>query len=64
MMFLLENLPLESLIEIINISNKDSLISLIRASHTKSQLHSLIYNSSLSENQLSNIIYKDESKTK
>ena len=63
MINLLENLPVESLVEIINISNKDSLISLIRSSHTKSQLHSLIYNSSLSETQLSNIIYKDETKT-
>lgn len=57
---LLNELPIDKLVEIINISNKDSLLTLIKASFTKNQLKGLIYQSSLTELQISSIIYNND----
>ena len=59
---LLNDLPIESLVDIINISDKNALLALIKASFPKNQLKNIIYQSSLTDIQISNIIYtkKDE----
>ena len=61
---LLEKFTLDELVSIIDISERDALISLISHSHSRSQLHSLIYNSSLSEKDISDIVYKERIKVK
>jgi hypothetical protein len=59
---LLEKIPIESLKELINISNKDSLIKLIIASYSRNELKDLIYRTELSNLDLSTVLYKNELK--
>lgn len=57
---LLERFELEELVKIIDISGRDALINLISQSHSRSQLHSLIYSSSLTDKVIYDIIYKEK----
>ncbi len=60
---LLDRFTLEELVNIIDITERDALISLISHSHSRSQLHALIYNSSLTEKDIFGIVYKNEPPT-
>ena len=61
---LLNELSLEELKSLINIQDHDSLIKLISGSFTRGQINEIIYNSSLTEKQIVEIMFSSTKKDK